>query len=150
MPQTMAMTTIAEVLEDADTLTASHSINDEKERRATLTSSKRWRNGVRGTKDKTATYDPCSGVAKDVMQLEEEVEYLYRIVQEVAPLQARVQALERQSEAIRSHLSHSLPLHGRDDIGVDIVEGHTITDEKRSDVDRLSLPAGLAADRLHP
>jgi len=130
----MAMTTIAEVLEDADTLTTSHTINNEKERRATLTSSKRGRNGARGTKDKTATYDPCFRVAKDVMQLEEEVEYLYRVVQEVAPLQARVQALERQLEAIRSRLSQSLPLHGQCDIGVDVVEGHTITDETRSDV----------------
>jgi len=74
MPQTMAMTTIAEVLEDVDTLTASHSINNEKERRATLTSSTRRCTGVRGTNDKTATYDPCFRVAKDVVQLEEEVE----------------------------------------------------------------------------
>jgi len=76
----MVMTIIIEVLEDTNTLMTLHTINNEKERRVILTSSKRGRNGARGIKDKTATYNPCFRIAKDVIQLEEEVEYLYRVV----------------------------------------------------------------------
>jgi len=110
-PRVTALATIAEVLhEEPATLVASHNIANGK-------------CCARAAKDIarrhiTAAQNHHCRVVKDVEQLEEEVDYLYGVVERIAPLQRQVQVLEKEMEVLRSQLARLLPLVGSHDMGL--------------------------------